>query len=93
MTLAEIVDQLEFCDYQCEGGPLRNNIAFIELKRRSEADNVLLAALYEIADGAPTDDDWEAPYASMDMDDVDRKHWSLARVARAAIAAVEEALE
>jgi len=32
MTLSEIVEQLEFCGYECEGGPLKNNVAFIELK-------------------------------------------------------------
>jgi hypothetical protein len=33
MTLQEIVEQLEFCNYECQGGKLENNVAFIELKR------------------------------------------------------------
>jgi hypothetical protein len=37
-TLSEIVSQLERCDYRCEAGPLRLNLAFIELKRRAEAE-------------------------------------------------------
>jgi hypothetical protein len=32
MTLAEIVKQLESCNYECEAGPLANNVAFIALK-------------------------------------------------------------
>ena len=35
-TLKDIVKQLESCSYDSEGGNLENNIAFIELKRRSE---------------------------------------------------------
>lgn len=36
LTLAEIVAQLELCEYKCEGGSLVWNVAFIELKRRAE---------------------------------------------------------
>ncbi len=43
MTLTEIIEQLEWCDYQCEAGTLKNNVAFIQLKRMSEDDNSLLA--------------------------------------------------
>ena len=86
MTLAEIVEQLEFCDYQCEGGPLTNNIAFIELKRLGQRNNILLAALREITEGAPTEDDWKVPYASMDHSAVDREHYRLAQIARRAVA-------
>ena len=32
MTLKEIVEQLELCGFECEAGPLENNVAFIELK-------------------------------------------------------------
>ena len=32
-TLTKIVDSLEGCQYECEGGPLVNNIAFMSLKR------------------------------------------------------------
>ena len=35
-SLKEIVEQLEWCDYECEAGSLVNNIAFIELKRQAE---------------------------------------------------------
>jgi hypothetical protein len=37
-SLADIVQQLESCGYRCEAGPLELNIAFIELKRRAEAE-------------------------------------------------------
>lgn len=36
MTLKEIVEQLESCDYRCEAGSLENNVAFQELKRLAE---------------------------------------------------------
>lgn len=32
MTLKEIVEQLEQCNFECEAGPLVNNAAFIVLK-------------------------------------------------------------
>ena len=32
-TLQKIVDQLEMSDYECEGGYLKNNIAFLSLKK------------------------------------------------------------
>ncbi len=32
-TLQKIVDQLEFCEYENEAGLLKNNIAFLSLKR------------------------------------------------------------
>ena len=31
-TLNRIINQLEKCNYECEGGPLKNNIAFLALK-------------------------------------------------------------
>ena len=31
--LFKIVEQLESCDYQCDGGPLNNNVAFLALKK------------------------------------------------------------
>ena len=34
-TLDKIVNQLESCNYECEAGPLKNNIAFISLKKMS----------------------------------------------------------
>lgn len=35
-TIKEIVEQLSKCNYECEGGYLNNNIAFIRLKEISE---------------------------------------------------------
>lgn len=32
-TIQKIVDQLDGCDYECQGGVLKNNVAFIALKR------------------------------------------------------------
>lgn len=32
MNLADIVKQLDACDFECEAGPLRNNVAFLTLK-------------------------------------------------------------
>ncbi|WP_198156241.1 hypothetical protein [Paenibacillus sp. D9] len=37
-TLQEIVEQLEWCGYECEAGKLHMNVAFEELKRRAEAE-------------------------------------------------------
>ena len=34
-AIKRIVGQLEMCNYECEGGPLKNNIALIALKRLS----------------------------------------------------------
>ena len=35
VSLAEVVEQLELCKYRSEAGPLENNLAFIELRRRA----------------------------------------------------------
>jgi hypothetical protein len=35
-TLRKIVDQLESCNYECEGGYLKNNVAFLSLKRMAK---------------------------------------------------------
>jgi len=35
-TLRKIVDQLSMSDYECEGGVLKNNVAFIALQRMAE---------------------------------------------------------
>ena len=43
-NLPEIIKQLESCGYNCEGGSLQNNVAFIELKRM--ADNLEEATLH-----------------------------------------------
>jgi len=34
--LVAIVKQLEWCEFECEAGPLRLNTSFIELKKMSE---------------------------------------------------------
>lgn len=36
--LKEIVEQLESCKYECQAGPLENNVAFIELKELAEQE-------------------------------------------------------
>ncbi|MED4411023.1 MULTISPECIES: hypothetical protein [Bacillus subtilis group] len=33
MKLSEIVDQLKACGFECEAGPLENNVAFVELEK------------------------------------------------------------
>lgn len=38
MKLKEIVEQLKACGYQCEAGPLENNVAFIALEQRAEQE-------------------------------------------------------
>jgi len=35
-TLQKIVDQLEMSDYECEGGCLKMNVAFLSLKRMAK---------------------------------------------------------
>jgi len=35
-TLQKIIDQLELCNYEQEGGYLKNNIAFLALKRMAK---------------------------------------------------------
>jgi len=37
-TLSKIVEQLEFCKYECQGGPLKNNRAFVALKQIAEKE-------------------------------------------------------
>lgn len=37
--IQEIVEQLEGCNYECEGGPLNMNIAFIKLKELANKEN------------------------------------------------------
>lgn len=41
-TLQEIIEQLEACDYRCEAGPLRLNLAFqaLQAKARFEQDTL-----------------------------------------------------
>lgn len=41
MTIKEIVEQLESCGYECEGGKLENNVAFQELKKLAEQRPIL----------------------------------------------------
>jgi len=47
VTLEGIVEQLISCNYECEAGPLENNLAFIELKRRA---NRIPNGLYPVAE-------------------------------------------
>lgn len=56
MTLNEIIEQLESCNYECEAGSLENNIAWIELKERKE----FLEKLIE--DGLDLDDNFVLSY-------------------------------
>ena len=35
-SIKKIVVQLESCDYECEGGFLKNNVAFLSLKQMAE---------------------------------------------------------
>jgi hypothetical protein len=35
-SIQKIVSQLELCEYKCEGGFLKNNIAFLALKRMAK---------------------------------------------------------
>jgi hypothetical protein len=37
--LKAIVEQLQSCDYECIGGPLANNVAFIALTELAEETN------------------------------------------------------
>ena len=37
-SLQKIVDQLEMCEYECIGGNLVNNIAFIKLKELAKRE-------------------------------------------------------
>lgn len=37
-TLGEIVAQLEGCNYECEAGPSKNNLAFVALKEMAVAE-------------------------------------------------------
>lgn len=37
-TLQKIVDKLEMSDYECEGGFLKNNVAFLSLKRMAKSN-------------------------------------------------------
>jgi len=38
-TLQKIVEQLEFCNYEAEGGFLKNNVAFLSLKRMANGSS------------------------------------------------------
>jgi hypothetical protein len=33
MNLKEICEQLRFCNFECEGGPIQSNVAFMELEK------------------------------------------------------------
>lgn len=53
MNLKEIVEQLEWCKYECQAGPLENNTAFIALKELAESEEDRI--LQDKADGAHED--------------------------------------
>lgn len=38
-TLTKIVAQLSMSEYECEGGYLKNNVAFLSLQRMADAEN------------------------------------------------------
>lgn len=42
-TLEDIVVQLESCDFECEAGPLENNLAFIAFKKYVEKHSDVIA--------------------------------------------------
>lgn len=48
MELKEIIEQLESCKFECEAGPLENNTAFIELKKRAEFETKAIEELTKL---------------------------------------------
>jgi len=50
MILTEIVNQLKSCGFQCEGGPLENNVAFIELDKMAKTEQNREMHLYQCDD-------------------------------------------
>jgi hypothetical protein len=66
-SLKEIIEQLKLCHFDCEGGALENNIAFIELKKLAihqpgQQEQNILAELEE------TIDNWWRTYNDLDYD-------------------------
>jgi hypothetical protein len=52
MTLREIVEQLQSCNYECEAGPLENNVAFVDLQRLADQTTMNFGqALEEVKQG------------------------------------------
>lgn len=50
MNILDCIAQIEKCDFECDGGPLRNNVGYIELKARIaslEAENQRLRAVID----------------------------------------------
>lgn len=45
MTLIEIIEQIESCNYECEAGKLENNVAWAKLKNRIEALNTSIGLI------------------------------------------------
>ena len=39
-TLQKIVEQLEFCNYKSEAGSLKNNVAFMSLKKMANVSGI-----------------------------------------------------
>ena len=44
-NLQKIIEQLELCEFACEGGSLEYNVAFVELKRIAENTHDIAACL------------------------------------------------
>jgi hypothetical protein len=44
-NLRKIIEQLELCQFTCDGGALENNTAFVELKRIAEDAHDIAACL------------------------------------------------
>lgn len=53
MTLTEIIAQLEACRFECKGGPLELNEAFIGLKEIAELHDHLIALMNSLDDTLP----------------------------------------
>jgi hypothetical protein len=45
MNLKEICEQLRACNFECEGGHIQSNVAFIELERLADVEEY--AAVYD----------------------------------------------
>lgn len=41
-TLQDCIEQLEMCKYECIGGNLENNVAFIKIKELAQVNNLNL---------------------------------------------------
>lgn len=48
MNLEECFSQIDSCEFECEGGPLRLNVGYIQLKSNTAKLEQQLAALREL---------------------------------------------